>query len=99
MEEVVTYFGQNGVDLTIYYLPDLRKAFADHGLNAAILPSGNDFLLVTSKVYSNPKSPGTEGYAEKQKIVELGKKYKAPAGKETFAPNYFRDAYWMKITK
>jgi hypothetical protein len=99
LEEVVKYFGQNGIDLTIVPLPEARKAFAERGLNAAILPNGNDFLLVTSKLYSNPKSPDTEGYAEKQKIVELGRKYKAPAGREKFAPNYFRDAYWMKITK
>jgi hypothetical protein len=98
LEPVKEYFDKNDIELTIVPLADARKEFTDRGLNVAALPRGDGFLLV-SALCSNPKSPGTDGYAMWQKIVELGKKYKAPPGRETFAPNYFQDVYGMKITK
>jgi hypothetical protein len=99
LELVKEYFDKNGVKLTIVPLVDARRIFGERGLNVAALPRGDDFLLVTSDYYNNPQNPGTDGYAERQKIAELGKKYRAPPGKEKFAPNYFADAYGMKITK
>jgi hypothetical protein len=98
LQPVVDYFGQNGVALAIVHLPEARKVFAERKLNVAALPKGDDFLLVTNEFYNNPQSPGTDGYAERQRIIELGKNYKAPKGRESFA-THFRDAYGMKITK
>ncbi len=99
LEFVKEYFDKNGIKLRIDSLPYIRKAFADSGLNVARLPKGDDFLLATSDFYGNPNSPGTDGYAMRQKIIEIGKKYKAPSGHETFAPNYFKDVYGIKMTK
>ncbi len=77
----------------------LRKYFATNDLNAGVLPSGDGFLLVTADAFGNPKIAGTDGYKMKQRITEVGAQYKgkAPSGYESFAPNYFSDAYPMKI--
>jgi hypothetical protein len=99
LDLVREYFHKIGVELTIVPLADARRIFAERKLNVDALPKGDDFLLVTSDYYSNPQTPGTDGYTERQKIIDLGKKYKAPQGKEKFAPHYFNDAYGMKITK
>lgn len=98
LEKVQEYFAQQGIELGIMPLDsESRKAFAEAGFNANALPTGANFLLVTKNLYSNPKVPGSDGYAMKQKITEVGAKYRAPSGFERFAPNYFSDAYGMKI--
>jgi len=97
LDEVQKYFAQNGIDLIVLAVADVRKAFAERGLDAARLPSGEGYLLVTNGLFSNPERSGTDGYRMKQKITEVGKGYKAPSGKESFAPNYFSDAYPMKV--
>ena len=52
---------------------------------------------MTVDKYDNPDRPGTDGSVAKQKIIELGTKYKAPTGYESFAPNLFKDAYGMRF--
>ena len=98
LDQVVEYFAGHGIELGVMPLDEpSRKAFADLGFNAAILPSGNDYLLVTKNLYGNPQNPGTDGSEMKKRITDLGRGYKAPQGYESFAPNNFSDAYGMKI--
>lgn len=97
LDEVKAYFGRNGIDLRVVYLPTLRQVFAEEKYDASVLPRGDGYLLVTNGLYNNPNSPGSEGYKLRQKVVALGKGYKAPSGRESFAPKSFGDAYWMKI--
>jgi len=99
LDLVKEYFGKNGIELTVVPLADARNVFAERQLNADVLPKGDGFLLVTSNLFSNPGKPDTDGYKMVQKIAEVGKKYKAPPGREPFAPNFFSDAYGMKISK
>ena len=76
----------------------VRQALKENGYSAK-LPGGDGYLLATKSFYGNPDKPGTNGYEVKQKIIELGKAYKAPKGFESFAAKHFSDAYGMKITK
>lgn len=96
---VIQHFRENGINLGAVSLPELRKYFATNNLNAGVLPSGDGFLLVTADAFGNPKIAGTDGFKMKQRITEVGAQYKgkAPSGYESFAPNYFSDAYPMKI--
>jgi hypothetical protein len=76
------------------HLEPVRLFFENHGINTEILKDGDIYLLVTTERFEeNPNRPGTQGYMLKQRIIELGPSYKAAPGRETFAPNYFRDAY------
>jgi hypothetical protein len=90
------YFKQQGIDTKIYGVQDLRQYLTSQGINAGGL-EGNGYILATSSYYGNPQNQGTDGYAALQKIRELGRGYKAPAGKESFAPRYFSDAYGRKV--
>ena len=93
--------GNNVIILAQYHsLPDLAPVqahFAEHGIELKIDPQSGQYFLQTKQLYDNPANPGTDGYKALQKIVEVGKKYKAPEGYETFAPNYFSDAYGKKV--
>jgi hypothetical protein len=76
------------------HLKPVRSFFEDHGIHTEILKDGDMYLLVTTERFEeNPNRPGTPGYELKQRIIELGPSYRAAPGRETFAPNYFRDAY------
>lgn len=97
LEPVIGHFAQHGIELGIVSLDRVRQYFTDAGLNAARLPGGAGYLLVTRGMFSNPEKPGTDGYAMKQKIIEVGTQYRAPAGRETFAARRFSDAYGMKV--
>lgn len=82
--------------------PDLvpvREHFARNGIETEIVQEGNWYFLVTKNRYQNPNNPGTDGYEAKQKIIEIGAKYKgeAPEGYDTFAPHFFSDAYGKKV--
>ena len=99
LEPVRDYFRDHGVDTRILSYERLRTHFAQNELDASRLPKGDGFMLVTYKLYDNPDREGTNGNAAKQKIVELGRGYRAPRGYESFAANYFSDAYGMKIVK
>ena len=93
-----SYFATYGIELKVYDLAVVRQALKDNGYTAK-LPGGDGYLLATKGFYGNPDKPGTNGYELKQKIIELGKGYKAPKGVESFAAKHFSDAYGMKITK
>jgi hypothetical protein len=99
LEPVVDHFARHGIDLFILPLPQDPALFAQYGLDAAKLPRGSGFLLVTVKAYDNPNVEGSEGNKMLRRIAEVGAQYKAPSGLESFAPNYFSDAYGMKIRK
>jgi hypothetical protein len=98
---VVQHFAEHGISLAPVSLERAREFFAANGLNVGVLPSGDGFLLVTTDAFNNPKVVGTDGYTMVQKIADVGAQYKgkAPAGLERFAPNYFSDAYGMKIVR
>lgn len=101
LEAAKMYFADNDIGTEIFRVEDIRKAFIENGLDPGVLPSGEGYLLVTdrSKYYENPERPGTDGYAIKEKIKELGAAYKAPPGLDSFAPHYFGDAYGMKVSQ
>jgi len=97
-KEVVQYFGKYNIELTAYNLSQVRQTLKEGGFSAK-LPSGDGYLLATKDFYDNPDRPGTDGYKVKQRIIELGKGYKAPKGIESVAAKHFSDAYGMKFTK
>jgi hypothetical protein len=80
-------------------LVPVQAHFAEYGIETEIVTEGGRYFLVTKNRYDNPNTPGTDGYAARQKIIEAGAKYKgkAPEGYETFAPNFFKDAYGKKV--
>ena len=61
-----------------------------------VLEKGRYFLQTINR-YDNPEKEGTDGYTAKQKIIEVGKGYKAPSGYESFAKHLFSDAYGKKV--
>jgi len=79
------------------HLEPAKQYFADKGIETEIRKSGDAYLLVTKEKYDNPERPGTDGYAAKQKIIELGAQYKAPQGFDQFGTKPFHDAYGMKF--
>jgi hypothetical protein len=95
--------GSNVIVLVQYdSLPDLAPVqahFSEYGIETEIVAEKGHYFLQTKERYDNPDKPGTDGYKAKQKIIEVGAKYKgkAPAGYETFAPNYFSDAYGKSV--
>lgn len=99
--EPVEPMGNNVIVLAQYdRLADLSPVqahFSEHGIELEIVPRSGRYFLQTKKLYDNPAKPGTDGYKALQKIIEVGKEYKAPLGYETFAPNYFSDAYGYKV--
>jgi hypothetical protein len=78
-------------------LVPVKEYFSKNGIETQIQEKSGYFFLVTENKFQNPNREGTDGYFALQKIKKVGAKYKAPAGYETFAPNYFQDAYPMKI--
>lgn len=80
-------------------LVPVQAHFAESGIETEIVSQGGRYLLTTKNRYDNPNTPGTDGYIARQKIVEVGAKYKgkAPEGYETFSPNFFKDAYGKRV--
>jgi len=81
--EVVESKGNNGIVIQTYqlktHLVPVQQHFARSDIETEIIPIDNQWGLVTKARYEeNPDRPGTDGYAAKQKIIELGAKYKAP---------------------
>jgi hypothetical protein len=93
--------GSNVIVLKEYHaLADLlpvQQFFNRHLIITEIVPRNNRYFLQTVDKYDNPARPGTDGYKARQKIVEIGKQYRAPESLESFAPNYFDDAYGKKV--
>ena len=80
-------------------LVPVRAHFAEYGIDTEIVLENGRYFLQTKNRYDNPGTPGTDGYKAKQKIIEVGAKYKGKAQPpfETFAPNFFSDAYGKKV--
>ncbi|MHC4582383.1 MAG: hypothetical protein ACYS14_13080 [Planctomycetota bacterium] len=82
-------------------LDPVVEHFAQHGIMLKIDPLDNgQYLLRTVEQYErNPATPGTEGFNAIREIIRVGALYegKAPPGCDTFAPNYFSDAYGKKV--
>ncbi len=72
----------------------VQAYFSGHGIETEIRKIGQTYYLVTTAKYDNPQRPGTDGYRAKQRIVELGAGYEAPAGYGSFD---FKSAYGMKF--
>jgi hypothetical protein len=79
------------------HLEPVQEYFDKMGVATEIIEKNNWYYLVTKNGYDNPDKPGTDGFLAKQKIIELGAGYKAPAGKETFGPKPFKDAFGMRF--
>jgi hypothetical protein len=97
LEEVKTYFTGHGIATRVIAIPVLREYLTSQHLDTKVLGNRDGFVLVTADCYDNPQTPGTKGDEVRKKIVELGRGYKAKPNFEKFAPNYFSDAYPMKI--
>jgi hypothetical protein len=103
--EQVASQGGNRIVIQMYQareqLVPVKDYFDKLSVATEIIERNNWYYLVTKNSYDNPDKPGTSGYLARQKIVELGAGYKAPAGYETFrradgtAP--FHDAFGMKF--
>ena len=95
--------GNNVIVLTQYNrhidLLPVQEHFRKYGIETEVEMEDGIYFLQTVNRYDNPGRPGTDGYAALQKIIQVGAKYKgkAPEGRETFAPNYFKDAYGRKV--
>ena len=75
----------------------VRDYFQKNLIMTEIEMRNNRYFLQTIDMYDNPEREGTDGFRAKQKIIKVGKGYKAPTGYESFAPNLFDDAYGKKI--
>jgi hypothetical protein len=99
--EPETSTGSNVIVLAQYDtrsdLIPVQAHFAEHGITTDIRIIGGRYFLLTTNKYNNPNRPGTDGYEAKLKIIEIGQKYEAPPGFESFATHRFRDAYGMKV--
>jgi hypothetical protein len=98
-----TQVGKNVIVLAQYkarsHLVPVRDYFGRNGIPTEIVSDGTWYFLQTvQRFVENPSNEGTEGYKLIQKIADIGKSYKAPQSLETFAPNYFNDAYGKKIS-
>ncbi len=93
--------GNNRIVIQTYQLradlEPVKQYFAQFGIETEIIKIGGWYHLVTKDKYENPEKPGTDGYFAKQKIIELGAKYKAPPGYETFGSKPFHDAYGKRF--
>jgi hypothetical protein len=93
--------GNNRIVIQTYqvraHLEPVKQYFARFGIETEIRRIDNWYYLVTGDRYENPEKPGTDGYLVKQKIIQLGAEYKAPAGYETFGSSPFHDAYGMRF--
>jgi len=77
----------------------VRAHFAEYGIDTEIVLENGRYFLQTKTRYDNPGTPGTDGYKALQEIIKVGAKYKgkAPPTFETFALNFFSDAYGKKV--
>jgi hypothetical protein len=91
------YFNEHGIETGIVSFARLREWYVMYGLDSARLPQGNGYLLVTTTAYDSLDVSGSEGYAAKQKIAEIGAGYKPQQGFDSFAPESFRSVYGLKI--
>ena len=100
-DETAKLTGNNRIVIQTFqvraHLEPVKQFFAQYGIETEIRKIGEMYYLVTGNKFENPARPETDGYRARQVIIELGAKYQAPSGYETFAPHFFRDAYGMKF--
>jgi hypothetical protein len=93
--------GNNRIVIQEWLLPThltpVKEYFDQNGIRTEIIKARGTYYLVTKDKYDDPGKPGTNGYLVRQRIIELGPKYKAPPGYERFAPNFFTDAYGRRF--
>lgn len=97
--------GRNRIVIQMYQIREqlvpVKEYFDKLGVDTEIIERNNWYYLATKNGYDNPDKPGTDGYLAKQKIIELGAGYKAPAGYETFrradGTEPFHDAFGMRL--
>jgi hypothetical protein len=97
--------GRNRIVIQMYQVREqlvpAKEYFDKLGVETEIIERNNWYYLATKNGYDNPDKPGTDGYLARQKIIELGTGYKAPAGYETFrradGTEPFHDAFGMKF--
>jgi hypothetical protein len=93
--------GRNRIVIQMYqvrsHLEPVKEYFEKLGVATEIIVKDNWYYLVTKNRYDNVDKAGSEGFIAKQKIIELGAGYKAPAGFETFGPKPFNDAFGMRF--
>jgi hypothetical protein len=99
MGEPAAARGKNRIVIQTYHrredLEPVREHFLRWGIETRIVQVGNRSCLVTEQMYENPDRDGTDGWVAKQQIVEVGAKYKAPAGYEPFGAQSFKEPYGM----
>jgi len=94
--------GSNVIVLVEYQtqadLVPVQKHFAEFGIETELVNLAGRYFLITKDRFDG-FGPGSDGFRARQKIVEVGALYKdkAPEGYETFAPNFFKDAYGKKV--
>lgn len=93
--------GNNNIVIQTYRrkadLEPVKDYLAGYGIETQIRKVNEWYYLITTAKYENIAEPGTDGYAAKKEIIELGVKYKAPQGYETFGPKSFQTAYGRKF--
>jgi hypothetical protein len=94
--------GDHAIVLVQYHamadLQPVQAHFAEHGILTEVVLENGQYFLQTKQRYKST-SPGSDGAKAIEKIKEVGALYKgkAPPGYETFARNYFSDAYGRKV--
>jgi hypothetical protein len=92
--------GSNRIVIKIYSrardLEPAKDFFDRNGIETEIVGdnAGNFKLVTKNRSFSNPNLSGTDGFDVKQKIIGIGKSYKAPQGYEQFR---FEDPYGEKV--
>ncbi len=98
LEPVAEHFAEHGVQTGYISYERLREHYRERSWSLNGIPQGDGFLLTTMKTdYENPDRPGTDGYAARERIKDIGALYKGKPGAEIFGPNYFSDAYGLKV--
>jgi len=75
-------------------LKQVKAYFAENGVETVIEENRKYYVLVTKDRYNNPNNRDTDGYAAKQRLKQIGAKYKAPPGFKGFT---FNDIYGKKV--
>ena len=97
--------GKNRIVIQIHQnktqLGPVQEYFDRTGVATEILERNSWYYLVTKNKYESIEKQGSDGFLAKQKIIDLGAAYKAPAGYETFQKpgkaGPFSDAFGMKF--
>jgi hypothetical protein len=72
----------------------VQQHFAKFGVQTNIVKSGSVYKLITKNTYDNPNKSGTDGFAAKQNIKQIGAQYKPPEGFKSFD---FSSVYGEKV--